>query len=50
MDYFIKGSGNTELLAKIKFALPAFHAYGHKASCQVCMTVILILFSLTQSD
>ena len=34
------------LSEKIKFALPAFHAYGHKPSCQVCMSLILYTNSI----
>ena len=26
----------TQLLDRVKFALPSFHAFGHNASCQVC--------------
>ena len=26
----------TQLLDRMKFALPSFHAFGHNASCQVC--------------
>ena len=31
----LKTRGNNALLDRMKFALPAFHAFGHNASCQV---------------
>lgn len=30
---------DSQLLEKVTFALPSFHAYGHKASCQVRTSV-----------
>lgn len=44
----LKASGKTELQEKIKFALPAFHAYGHKASCQVNVHVHLLIVIIIQ--
>ena len=31
----LKANRNSALLDRMKFALPAFHAFGHNASCQV---------------
>ena len=33
--FFTKSHGETELLERIHFAIPAFHVYCHTASCQV---------------
>ncbi|XP_071854915.1 uncharacterized protein [Apostichopus japonicus] len=34
----LKKTGQTELLSKIALAVPAFHIYGHKPSCQVTLS------------
>ena len=33
----LKGKRAAYLLERFQFALPAFHAYGHNAACQVCI-------------
>lgn len=33
----LKGKRAAHLLERFQFALPAFHAYGHNAACQVCI-------------
>lgn len=34
------------LLDRVQFTLPSFHAYGHKASCQVNYTLIICIWHL----
>ncbi|XP_028417867.1 uncharacterized protein LOC114542545 [Dendronephthya gigantea] len=31
----LRASGQTDLLSKVSLAVPAFHVYGHKATCQL---------------
>jgi hypothetical protein len=32
---YLEGHGRSDILEKVHLSLPTFHAYGHKASCQV---------------
>ncbi len=35
LQHLKNSKDGSALLDRIKFALPSFHAYGHKAACQV---------------
>ena len=46
--YHLQGTGSTEILERVHFAIPSFHAYGHKADCQV-LTFIVSLCNIPVS-
>ena len=39
MKYLANSPGGRCLLDEVTFAIPSFHAYGHKADCQVSDTL-----------
>ena len=34
----LKSVSENEYLERVKFSIPSFHAYGHNAQCQICVS------------